>query len=234
MKKIVVFLIFALVMTHIGLAYSYEEIPKCEYYSFSDDFKRNADAVDITKTGTGVKLDENWSSKSTGTMDGDGTTGITTFGFDGENLVMCLYKQDLYPKVSSNQAKKMAGINWTADHSELSSSFVLSTTVKKSIGHNMWGIKFMQHNDEQNYYMLFFGGQYSYQLTSNEHLAWGLYKVQNGNVTILKEQLDSSYIGTLSDAKLTLKYNNGKISFSLEYNGDSDFYSGEYTDNANP
>lgn len=235
MKRVFLCLICVfMIASQMVFANDYEELKKPEYYSFSDDFKRESEQVDITKTGTGVKLDDNWASKSTGSMDGDGTTGITTFGFDGDNLVMCLYKQDTYPKVSANQAKKMAGINWTADHSKLSSSFVLKTTVKKSIGHNMWGVRFMQHNNEENYYMLFFGGMYSYQLTTNQHLAWGLYKVQNGNVTILKEQLDSTYIGTSTDAKLTLKYNNGKISFNLEYDGNESFYSGEYTDTANP
>lgn len=201
-----------------------------EVYSFTENFTRDASLVDTTKTGTGVTLDLNWASKASGSMDGNGTTGITTFGFDGQDLKVGIYKQDDYPKISASQVTKMAGINWTTPHPDLTSKFVLKTAVRKSHNVNMWGVRFMQHNNEQNYYMLFLGGQYTYQISTNQHLAWGLYKVENGAVTILAEQLDSTFIGTASDAELTLTYDNGKISFNVAYNGNENYYSGAYTD----
>jgi len=201
-----------------------------EFYSFTDDFNSPDKTV---YSGTNVLLDDNWASKTYGTMDGDGTD-VTTFGFSGESLVVNTFKQDTYPKISNAQLTRIPGFNWTADHYKLSPSFELNLNVTKSHDVNMWGIKFMQHNNEKNYYLLFFGGKYSYQLTSGL-VSWGLYKVTDGNVTILKEQLQGEnsykkYIGTKSEAKLNLSYDKGDITFNVEYNGDENFYSGSYKD----
>lgn len=89
-----------------------------------------------------------------------------------------------------------------------------------------WGVRFMVHDDGQNYYAIVFGGNATFDDAYGK-VAYYVYKVENNTIytplkMVLTSDVGGKQINTGSWANFELLYNNGNISFTCEQ-GDTVF-----------
>jgi len=128
------------------------------------------------------------------------------------------------------------GINYNMSASDLTDNFVINLTTQVSNNVNMWGIKFMQHNNEKNYYLFYTGGTNTLN-SGGKNVKWAIYKVRDGAIVGAKEftNADTSLasVGIGANHRLTLSFIDGTISFKLGYGaGVDEYFSGSWTDTA--
>ena len=191
-------------------------------FTFFDDFSvHNTNAMNYT--GNNTQLDSNWRtlSNSAGTM---GKNNDIVAGFNNQKLCIATNTGAADFEFKSSTITYLPTVIYSGDNKHLTANQEIKVTAQKSHDSDMWGVKFYQHNNDKNYYALFFGGMYTYASGSSGYATWQLFKVVD-NVPVLLEQkirTNSSsddiegYMGT-GIASLTVNVNGSLISWELDY-----------------
>ena len=214
---------------------------------YADTF--GGDDVDWT-SGANVVLNANWRTKTVdeGNM-GTNNNGQVKLAGNGVYLTTVATRSDNYT-CRSNAADDpaMSGVVYVGDHSELSDAQSINFKVTKQHKTDAFGIRFMVHNGGKSYYEIIFGGY-----TTKPHdggsncVRYGIYKMDNGTSTVLKEVFSpaiagdagSNNISEYGPASISITYNNGEIAFDCvqtSFSGTEELqnFSDTCTDSSNP
>lgn len=235
MKKTVVFILVLCVLKSLCYASSYDELPRVNINSFSDNFDSYGN---VSVTGYSVQLNQNWAKGSE--QNQELSSGSASAGTDGKCLFLSTNTSSAAIKYTTSNYKYFSTVRFV-NSLDVSCNQVIKIDAAKTHNSDMYGIRFMLHdgsNGTENYYTLLIGGLYTYAV-EKDYLTYGLYKNVNGVVTTLKEKIRENntaddldgYIGT-GISKITIAYLDGKISWKIAYeNGNINYeYNDTYVD----
>lgn len=201
--------------------------------------------------GLGKAIDGTWSSKVGYTYTENATeyaptmtgvnngAGAVTFGISETDKLFINAPRNYASggtRILPKTLPATPGINYNMQASDLKDNFVINVTTQVANNVNMWGIKFMQHNDEKNYYLFYTGGTNTLN-GGGKVVKWAIYKIRDGAIVGAKEFTNSdtqlASVGIGANHRLTLSFIDGTISFKLGYGaGVDEYFSGSWTDSA--
>ena len=127
-----------------------------------------------------------------------------------------------------NQENRMSALVFKGDRTNMTAAQRIKLSAFKNDNNGIsWGVRFMVHNDGQNYYAIVFGGNATYNEGGGKTVAYYVYKVKNNTTytplkMVFAEDVGNKQINTGSWANFELLYNKGNISFTCEQ-GDTVF-----------
>ena len=238
MKKIgSLLLILAVILSCFNVVYAAEF-----NYVFDDTDRTTLDM----RTGHNVSVNADWRTKTVE----EGKMGYDDNGwFDcaSNRLYLGAVRAGAYETFHyrynsgtdfDNGQNMMSALVFKGDRTNMTAAQRIKLSAFKNDNDGIsWGIRFMVHNEGQNYYAIAFGGNDTYNDTKTGMVAYYIYKVENNTTytplkTVLTSDVDGKQITMGSWANFELMYNNGNISFTCEQ-GDTVFKD-SVTDTNNP
>lgn len=216
----------------ISLLLSLVVILSCFSAVYADGFNYVFDETDTTvmpmTTGHNVSVGDNWRTKTE-------TEG--KMGFDDNGWVKCadgrLYlgavRAGEYPDFKyrysaggdyDNGVNRMSALVFKGDRTNMTAAQRIKLSAFKNDNNGIsWGVRFMVHNDGENYYAIVFGGNATYNEGGEKTVAYYVYKVKNNTTytplkMVFAEDVGNKQINTGSWANFELLYRNGNISFT--------------------
>lgn len=224
----------------ISLLLSLVVILSCFSAVYADGFNYVFDDTDTTvmtmTTGHNVSVGDNWRTKT----ETEGEMGFDDNGWvkcAGGRLYLGAVRAGAYPDFTyrysaggdyDNGVNRMSALVFKGDRINMTAAQRIKLSAFKNDNNGIsWGVRFMVHNDGQNYYAIVFGGNATYNEGGGKTVAYYVYKVKNNTTytplkMVFAEDVGGKQINTGSWANFELLYNNGNISFTCEQ-GDTVF-----------
>lgn len=119
-----------------------------------------------------------------------------------------------------NGVNRMSALVFKGDRTNMTAAQRIKLSAFKNDNNGIsWGVRFMVHNDGENYYAIVFGGNATYNEGGGKTVAYYVYKVKNNTTytplkMVFAEDVGNKQINTGSWANFELLYRNGNISFT--------------------
>lgn len=236
-----IILVIALMITSLGMpAFAFSATAtEVNEGSLAASFSDNFDSYesDWSLTGNAVELGGGWVSKNAanGLM---GKDNAAVFGFNNSKLKIGTYTGTHEHPISTIMQNEAGVLHVVPD--TISENHTVMVSGEKTHESDMWGVKFLVHNDAKNYYVFLVSGKYT--RGDNSYFSnYGLYKFEDGVKTLLVEMAGTGqhpntqggFASSGGATTLELSYFNGDISYNFVHKvggTDAIVYSGCVTD----